>query len=381
MVEGRVYLDHAATTAVRPSALEAYVDAARTLGNPSSQHASGRRVRGVFDDAVAEIADVLGVPRSWIIMTSGGTEADNLALRGVGGRVVGLSTDHPAVVDTVRALGGDLAPVDSDGRLDLAETEKLLAPANGREAATLVSAALVNNETGVIQDLDALAELASRYGTFVHTDAVQAMAHMAPPDFSKVPLCSITGHKIGAPVGAGLLVADPSVKLSAFGTGGGQQRGIRSGTLDAPHAAALAVALRESAEERAKRGAERDELAELLRENIRRIDPRAFFTADNAPRSPHVIHVCFEGADQDAILFLLDQEGIDCSAGSACHAGVTQASHVLSAMGYSDVLMRGAIRFSLGWTSTRSDVEALVRVLPGVLEKARAVASNGGKLS
>ncbi len=377
MVEGRVYLDHAATTAIRPSALEAYAEAARTLGNPSSQHASGRRVRGIFDDAVAEIADILGVPRSWIIMTSGGTEADNLALRGVRGRVVGLSTDHPAVVDTVRALGGDLAPVDSDGRLDLVATEKLLAPSNGREAAALVSAALVNNETGVIQDLEALSQIASRYGTLVHTDAVQAMAHMDAPDFSKVPLCSITGHKLGAPVGAGLLVADPAVKLAAFGTGGGQQRGIRSGTLDAAHAAALAVALRESVEERETRGAERDELAKLLRENIRRIDPRAHFTAESAPRSPHVVHVCFEGADQDAILFLLDQEGIDCSAGSACHAGVTQASHVLGAMGYSDALMRGAIRFSLGWTSTRADVEALVKVLPGVLEKARAVASNG----
>ncbi|MDU2596838.1 MAG: aminotransferase class V-fold PLP-dependent enzyme, partial [Dermabacter sp.] len=137
-----MYLDHAATTAIRPSALDAYAQAARTLGNPSSQHASGRRVRGIFDDAVAEIADVLGVPRSWIIMTSGGTEADNLALRGIGGRVVGLATDHPAVVDTVRALGGDLAPVDSDGRLDLAATEQLLAPSKGRDAAALVSAAL-----------------------------------------------------------------------------------------------------------------------------------------------------------------------------------------------------------------------------------------------
>lgn len=376
MVGTRVYLDHAATTAIRPSALDAYAQAARTLGNPSSQHASGRRVRGIFDDAVAEIADVLGVPRSWIIMTSGGTEADNLALRGIGGRVVGLATDHPAVVDTVRALDGDLAPVDSDGRLDLTATERLLAPSEGRDAAALVSAALVNNETGVIQDLEALSELASRYGTVVHTDAVQAMAHMAPPDFAKVPLCSITGHKIGAPVGAGLLVADPSIKLSAVGTGGGQQRGIRSGTLDAPHAAALAVALCESAEERQSRSEEREALAGYLRESVRQIDPRAHFTAENAPRSAHVVHVCFEGADQDAILFLLDQEGIDCSAGSACHAGVTQASHVLSAMGYSETLMRGAIRFSLGWTSTRADVEALVRVLPGVLEKARAVASN-----
>ncbi len=373
MVSERAYLDHAATTQLRPEALEAYTEAARILGNPSSQHSSGRKVRGIYDDALADIAELIGVPRSWIIMTSGGTEADNIALRGVRGRVVGCATDHPAVIDTVRALDGDLAPVKADGRIDAAALDALLngAGRDDQKAAVLVSAALVNNETGIIQDLDSVIEVAQAHGTIVHTDAVQGVGHVELPEPSRVPLMSITGHKIGAPVGVGMLVADPAVTLHPSGTGGGQQRGIRSGTLDAPHAAALAAALRATIEKQEDEIATRDALAARLREGIREIDPTAVFTAEGSPHSSHVTHVCFPGADQDAALFVLDSEGVDCSAGSACHAGVTQASHVLTAMGVSDDLMRGALRFSLGYTSTETDVDKVLAALPKALDAAR----------
>ncbi|MDO5645996.1 MAG: aminotransferase class V-fold PLP-dependent enzyme [Dermabacter sp.] len=382
MVNARVYLDHAATTSARTAALEAYLEAARTLGNPSSQHASGRRVRGIVDDALAHMAQLLGVPASWLILTSGGTESDNLALRGLSGadrarggagRIVGCATDHPAVVDTVRDLGGALAPVHSTGLLDLDALDALVAPDDTHPAAVLVSAALVNNETGIVQDLAAIEERIRPLGAVLHTDAVQAIGHVPLPDMERVPLVSITGHKIGAPVGAGLLVANPSVTLSPVGTGGGQQRGIRSGTLDAAHAAALAVALEETLGAREAEGARVAALSTRLRGVIREAAPDAIFTAEDAPHSPHVVHVCIEGVDQDALLFLLDQRGIDCSAGSACHAGVTQASHVLSAMGMSEARMRGAVRFSLGHTSTDADVDALAEVLPDVLPRARAL--------
>lgn len=374
MVSERAYLDHAATTQIREEALEAYVKAASVRGNPSSQHSSGRRVRGIFDDAVAEIAELLGVPKNWIIMTSGGTESDNIAVRGFQGPVCGCVTDHPAIVDTVRAVEGSLVPVTANGALDLEALDAMLAQ-RGEEQA-LVTAALVNNETGVVQDLTAIAEVARRHGAVVHTDAVQAVGHVDFPNPAEVPLLSMTGHKIGAPVGVGVLWADPAIPLSPSGTGGGQQRNIRSGTLDAPHAAAFAAALRATLSKRESEGARRSELARKLREGIRALDPTAVFTADGARHSEHVVHVCFPGADQDAALFVLDSAGVDCSAGSACHAGVTQTSHVLAAMGMSEDLMRGALRFSLGHTSTENDVEALLAALPKALDSARRLSGS-----
>ncbi|CAM4127722.1 aminotransferase class V-fold PLP-dependent enzyme [Helcobacillus massiliensis] len=376
MVNNRTYLDHSATTALRPAARDALVDAAGALGNPTSVHTSGRRVRGILDDALQEIAQQLGVPRSWLIMTSGGTEADNLALRGAAhlGPVFGLATDHPAVVQTVQALNGRLLPVHRDGTMDLTALETALDQARSDGApASLVSAALVNNETGVVQDLSAIAGLAHRYGAAVHTDAVQATGHVQLPDFDTVDLMSLSGHKIGAPVGVGVLVAQPDVKLAAVGTGGGQQRGIRSGTLDAAHAASFAAALRETLADAAAEQARLGSLAERLRAGIRAIDADAVFTAEDSPHAPHIVHVQFPGAVQDAVLFVLDQAGVDCSAGSACSSGVTQASHVLEAMGFEESLMRGAIRFSFGWTSSEQDVDAVLQALPDALERGRAM--------
>ncbi|GAB2545708.1 cysteine desulfurase family protein [Brachybacterium huguangmaarense] len=387
---GRAYLDHAATSALRPAARSAFLAAADVLGNPASTHASGRRARAVLDDALDSLATDLGVPRTWLILTSGGTEADNLAVRGgaLGVRardaardaVAVCATDHPATLEAARSLGADgfdvrELPVGPDGLLRADAVEAALA--DGRTG--VVSAALANNETGICQDIGALAEAAARRGALVHTDAVQAVGHADLPDLAGTEglvMASLTGHKIGAPVGVGLLVARPDVPLAPLGAGGGQQRGVRSGTLDAPLAAALAAALHETL---AGATIERERLRALarrLREGILAIDPSARMTAgEGVPVADHVVHVLLPGADAQSTLFLLDQRGIDASAGSACSAGVTQASPVLAAMGVAESEARGALRLSLGWTSTEEDVDRLLAALPEVLERSRAVAA------
>lgn len=382
----RAYLDHAATTALRPSAREAYLATADVLGNPTSIHASGRRARAALDDALDSIAADLGVPRTWLVLTSGGTEADNLAVRGgaLGAlaadptrtAVAVCATDHPATLEAARALGTSHEvrelPVDADGRLDPGAVDEALA--DGRVG--LMTLALANNETGILQDVEGLAAIARGHGTLVHTDAVQAVGHADLPAPGAVPLMTMTGHKIGAPVGVGLLVADPDVPLVPQSAGGGQQRGVRSGTLDAPHAAALAAALHETLGGAEAERARLRELGARLRAGIRALDPSARLTAgDGVDVADHVVHVLFPGADAQSLLYLLDERGIDASAGSACSAGVTQASPVLEAMHVPEHLARGALRLSLGWTSTQDDVARVLAALPEVLERSRAVAS------
>ena len=385
--EDRAYLDHAATTVMRPVAREAYLRASEVRGNPSAVHTSGRRARAVLDDALEEIGSLLGVPRSWLIMTSGGTEADNLALRAVplGVRdadpsrtaVAVCATDHPAVLATARSLAAGESPlevrelaVDAAGLL----REDALAAALADGAVGVVSAALVNNETGALQDLPALAAAARAHGTLVHTDAVQAAGHVALPDPADLDLMSLSGHKIGGAVGGGVLGARPEVPFRPGSTGGGQQRGVRSGTLDAAHAAAFAAALGESLAEQESRMQRTAALMTALREGIARIDPEVRFTLpEGSPRAGHVLHMVFPGADADSLLFLLDERAVDASAGSACSAGVTQDSAVLAAMGWAPGTARGALRLSLGWTSTEPDVEILLAALPEALRRSRAV--------
>lgn len=379
----RAYLDHAATTALRPAAREAFLAASEVLGNPTSVHGSGRRARAVLDEALESIAADLGVKRSWLILTSGGTEADNLAVRGAAlaahaadpaRRAVAVcATDHAAVLETARSLAPRIAarelPVTALGQVETAALEEALADG----AVSVVSAALVNNETGIVQDLAPIAERARSRGAVVHTDAVQAIGHTPLPPPGTVELMSLSGHKIGAPVGIGLLVADPAVPLAALTTGGGQQRGVRSGTLDAAHAASLAAALHESLAEAASQSRRLRELSARLREGIVRLDPTAVLTVpEEAPQTGHIVHALFPGADQDALLFLLDERGVDASGGSACAAGVQRGSHVVAAMGR-PADGHAALRLSLGRTSTDGDVEAVLAALPEALERARAV--------
>ncbi|MDN5900076.1 MAG: cysteine desulfurase [Brachybacterium sp.] len=387
----RAYLDHAATTVLRPAARDAFLEASAVRGNPSSVHTSGRRARAVLDESLARIASLLDVPRSWVIMTSGGTEADNLALRAVpqGLReqdpsrtaVAVAATDHPAVLATARSLsegatagsaGFEVRELEVDGAGSLRPQGIADALADGTVG--VASAALVNNETGAVQDIAALAALAREHGTLVHTDAVQGAGHVPLPRWEDVDLMSLSGHKLGAPVGVGVLVARPEVPFAALSTGGGQQRGVRSGTLDAAHAAAFAAALEEALAEREEQSARLRVLAGRLRAGLRDIDPQVRFTLpEDVAQSAHIVHVVFPGADADSLLFLLDERGVDSSAGSACSAGVTQASPVLAAMGVSDGQARGALRLSLGWTSTDHDIEILLAALPESLARARAV--------
>lgn len=394
--EVRAYLDHAATTVLRPAAHQAYLEASLVRGNPSSAHTSGRRVRALLDDSLEQIAGLLGVPRSWLILTSGGTESDNLAIRAVAlgvraaapeRRAVAIAaTDHPAVLATARslALSPEASPpaVPEDGfevRELTVDRQGLLVPsavtaALGDGTVGVVSAALANNETGAVQDIAALAAVAREHGTWVHTDAVQGIGHVPTPSWDDVDLMSLSGHKIGAPVGVGVLVAKPEVPMAVASTGGGQQRGVRSGTLDAAHAASFAAALGELMGQREEENARYRALSARMREGIWAVDPTARFTLEaSSPQAGHVIHVVFPGADSDSLLFLLDERGVDCSAGSACSAGVTQASPVLAAMGITDVQARGALRLSLGWTSTEADIDLFLRALPESLRKARAV--------
>lgn len=380
----RAYLDHAATTALRPAAREAFLEAASVLGNPTSVHTSGRRARAVLDEATGEIAELLGVSRSWLILTSGGTEADNLAVRGAAlgvarrdpsrCRVVVGGTEHSAVLETAQRLEaplrGEVAAVTAQGHLDRGRLEESLAAGD----VSVLSAMLVNNETGALEDVEELGQIAHRHGALMHTDAVQGAGHVPLPAWDHLDMMSITAHKLGGPVGIGALVARPEVPLAALTTGGGQQRGIRSGTLDAAHAAAFAAALREAlrdceAEHTRLRG-----LADALRAGIAAIDPSACFTLPgDAPQSGHIVHVGFPGADAESLLFLLDERGVDASAGSACHAGVARPSHVLEAMHLPWAASAGSLRLSLGWTSTHEDVEAVLAALPEALRRARAV--------
>lgn len=385
----RAYLDHAATTVLRPAARDAFLEASAVPGNPSSVHTSGRRARGVLDEALARIAELLGVPRSWLLMTSGGTEADNLALRAVplGLRekdpartaVAVAASDHPAVLATARSLSARAGTAGIEVRELTVDGVGALRPDGIAEAlgggdVGVVSAALVNNETGALQDIAALSRAARAHGTLVHTDAVQGVGHVPLPSWDDVDLMSLSGHKLGAPVGVGVLVARPEIPFAALSTGGGQQRGVRSGTLDAAQAAAFCAALEEVLAESEQESARLRALASQLRHGLREIDPQVRFTLpEDAAQSGHIVHAVFPGADSDALLFLLDERGVDSSAGSACSAGVTQASSVLAAMGVSDRASRGALRLSLGWTSTARDVEILLAALPESLARARAV--------
>lgn len=380
----RAYLDHAATAPLRPAARDAFLAASDTLGNPSSTHTAGRRARAVLDDAVESIAADLGVPTGWIVLTSGGTEADDLALRGGArgvrdrepqrDRVLVCATDHPAVLETAAALDpiaqGALAPVDRNGILDSEALDALLAPGT----TSILSAALVNNETGVVQDLADLADRAHRHGALIHSDAVQGIGHTALPDLRALDLVSLSGHKLGAPVGIGVLVARPGLPLAPVTHGGGQGRGIRSGTLPAALAAALAAALHETVSAAATERPRLRGLSARLRAGVLASDPGVRATVDaRTATADHIVHVLVPGTEAETLLFLLDQAGVDASAGSACTAGVTQDSRVLAAMGVPAEDARGALRLSLGWTSTEGDVARVLDVLPEVVARARAV--------
>jgi cysteine desulfurase len=387
------YLDHAATTPVYPEVIAAVAEQLSRCGNASSLHGSGRAARRVVEESRESIAAALNARPSEVVFTSGGTESDNLATKGLFWsrhqadarrvRILSTAIEHHAVLDSLNWLGSEvgaqveLLPVDADGRLDVDQLEA--AVGRDPDSVALITVMMVNNEVGTIEPLDRVVEVASRYGIPVHSDAVQAMGQL-PLDFaaSGVDAMTVTGHKIGGPLGVGVLLLRRDVQLVALIHGGGQERDVRSGTLDGPAIVGLAAA----AEIAVKGQAERAPfLAGLRDELIKRVLDVVPDAQLNGPvgedRLPGNVHLSFPGCEGDSLLMLLDAQGIECSTGSACSAGVPQPSHVLLAMGRDEATARGSLRFSFGHTSTARDVERVVQAIGPAVERARAAALSG----
>lgn len=381
-----IYLDHAATTPVRPEVAEAMAPfLAGDFGNPSGSHGIARRARRALDDAREQLAAVLGCEPGEIVFTSGGTEADNLAVTGVALGAVGSgaesplvccsAVEHPAVIEPVRWLGGLELPVDRDGVIDLGTLEAVLAVE--QERVVLVSVMLANNETGVLQPLGEVTRIAAEHapGALVHTDAVQGLAWLdlaveaAPAD-----LVSVSAHKIGGPKGAGALVVRKGARerLTPMLRGGPQERNLRAGTPNLPgivgfaRAAGLAAAERTAAAERVAR------LGGLLLAGILSAVPDAVPAVRGAERLGSIVNLGFPGVEAEELLVLLDELGVAASAGSACASGALEPSPVLLAMGVAAGDARGFVRFSLGPETTEPELSAACAAVAEAVERLRA---------
>jgi cysteine desulfurase len=388
------YLDHAATTSMLPAATAALTKELGELGNPSSLHAAGRRARRVVEESREVIAAGFGARPSEVVFTGGGTEADNLAVKGLywgrqagrrRPRILASSVEHHAVLDPVRwlaeAQGADVVwlEVDSVGRVDPQQIHDEIA--RDPESVALVTVMWANNEVGTVQPVADCVAAASGFGVPVHADAVQAAGHLEV-DFAASGLDALTvsAHKLGGPLGVGALILGRSVAPTPLVHGGGQERDVRSGTLDTPSIAGFAAATAEALDTRVERTAA---VAALRDDLISRViaevpdarlngDPRL----DAAHRLPGNAHLSFPGCEGDSLLMLLDARGVHCSTGSACSAGVAEPSHVLLAMGSTPAEARSSLRFSLGHTSTRADIDELVAAIGPVVDRARAARSS-----
>lgn len=357
--------------------------AARPLGNPSSLHGAGRSARRLLDDARDEVAEVLGVTPAEVVFTSGGTEANDLAVHGVAaardGVVLCSAVEHDAVLEPVRHRGGHTVAVDARGRLDLADLERHLAEAAAGGGTALVSVMTVNNENGVRQPVEDVAALLAAHapGTPVHTDAVQAAAWLdLRPVAAAVDLVTVTAHKLGGPVGTGALVVREGTPLAPRLRGGGQENERRSGTQHVVGAVGLARALTLAA-------AERDDLALRAAALRDRFADAVLAALDDVVEPAHPDHdrshglvggtvqLCFGGVESEALLFLLDEAGVEASAGSACAAGALEPSHVLAAMGVPDDVARGALRISVGPGTTEAHVDHAAEAVIGAVRRLR----------
>ena len=396
-----VYLDHAATTPMRPEAIEALIAAVAVVGNPSSIHSAGQQAKRLLEESRERIAATLGADGIEVVFTGNGTEAVNLAIKGLWWsrqatapaelrtrpRILVPAGEHHATLDTVEWLAAhegaivEELPVDEVGRmrLDALRTEL------DRDAASvaLVTMLWANNEVGTIQPVEEVARLTARAGVPLHVDAIAAYGQVpidfrglrrttdAPAGAGLVAL-SVSAHKIGGPAGIGALVLDRSASVEPLVHGGGQQRKVRSGTQDvaaaASFAAAAAAVNERLAEDAARMSALRDRVITSALEAV----PSAVLSGDPEPggRLPANVHLSFPGCEGDSLLFLLDAAGVAVSTGSACQAGVPEPSHVLMAMGRSESDARGALRITLGHASTDADVDAFLAALPGAYEQA-----------
>jgi cysteine desulfurase len=387
MSDSRVYLDHAATAPILPDVVQVVAAAMATLGNPSSVHASGRRARKLVEESREAVATALGAEPSEVIFTAGGTEADNLAVKGLYWarhaadprriRILASAIEHHAVVESLDWLAAEQGakvewiPVDRAGRLDTSTLRTVLAA--DPESVALITVMWANNEVGTLQPIGEIASIGREHGIPVHSDAVQAVGQL-PVDFGQSGLSAMTisGHKLGGPVGSGALFARRDLELVPVLHGGGQERDVRSGTLDAPSIAGLATALTAMTANKLDRSAALAQRRDLLVDGVLAAVPDAVRNGDVDRVLPGHAHFSFPGCEGESLLLLLDAAGIDCSTGSACTAGVAQPSHVLQAMGIDTALARGSLRFSLGHTTTAADVRRLVDVIASVVQRARA---------
>ena len=384
------YLDHAATTPMLPAAMAAMTKELGEVGNPSSLHAAGRRARRVVEESREAVASAFGARPSEVVFTGGGTESDNLAVKGLywarqqerpRPRILASAVEHHAVLDPVQWLvdeqGADVVwlGVDEVGRVDPQHIADELA--KDPDSVALVTVMWANNEVGTVQPVGECVRAAAAYGVPVHSDAVQA-AGWLDVDFAASGLDALTvsGHKIGGPLGVGAVVLSRTASLTALVHGGGQERDVRSGTLDTPAIAGFAAAAAETADDRVERSATIGELRDELVAGVRAVVPDARLNGDARLdikyRLPGNAHLSFPGCEGDSLLMLLDAHGVQCSTGSACSAGVAEPSHVLLAMGATPAEARSSLRFSLGHSSTRADVRELCAAIGPVVERARA---------
>jgi cysteine desulfurase len=381
------YLDHAATTPMLPEAIAAVTEAMGRPGNPSSLHTAGRTARRRVEEARESLAAALRARPSEVLFTAGGTESDNLAVKGIywarraadplRRRIIAGAVEHHAVLDTVEWLvsheGAEVTwlPVDRAGTV--APEVLRAAIEQDPDSVALVSVMWANNEVGTVQPISALAAVAHEYGLPMHSDAVQAVGSV-PVDFaaSGLDALTMTGHKLGGPPAAGALLLRRDVDCVPLLHGGGQEREVRSGTLNVPGAVGLAVATTLAVERRetvaARVAALRDELVGGVLDRVADVTVNGHPTA----RLPGIANLSFAGCEGDALLMLLDAHGVECSTGSACSAGVAQPSHVLIAMGAGPAEARGTLRFSLGHTSTAADVAAALDAIAPAVDRARA---------
>ncbi len=373
------YLDNAATTAIRPGALEVMVPLlVDGYGNPSGAHRMARSANRVIDEARETMADVLGSTPGHIVFTSGGTEADNLAIRGAvesGGVAVCSAIEHHAILDPVEYHGGRVVAVGPDGRIDL---DRLADALDDRVA--VVSVMAVNNETGIVQPIDEVVALTRERApqALIHTDAVQALCWLDLAEvLADVDLISVSAHKFGGPKGVGaLVVRDRASQLRPLLHGGGQERGRRGGTHNVAGIAAMAVAAAETVAERPIRvpavAARRDRLADGIRAAVDGVIETGVVSTDRSIKTANMCHLCFEGIESEALLFLLEKHDVMASAASSCSSGAMEPSHVLSAMGFDRALAFGSLRLSLGYASTDDDVDAALAAVPPAVARLRA---------
>lgn len=379
------YLDYSATTPVLPEAKEAMLAAFdHDFGNPSSVHGYGRKARQLVEEAREQVAEAIGADPSEVIFTAGGSEADNLAIKGLARKLRGnadhlivTAFEHHAVLDAAEALSGEgfsltTIEVGTDG---IVSPESVASAV--RHKTLLASVMTVNNEIGTVQDLAAITAAVKQANprTFVHTDAVQGLGNV-PIDVHAwgLDLAAFAGHKVGGPKGVGALFVRSGVPIEPIIHGGGHERGLRSGTLNVPGIVGFGVAAGIAAREVHEKATRLKPMRERLLSGIRSVVPDVVINGDLDQRVPGNVNVCIPKADGETLLLLLDEAGIACSSGSACQSGAMDPSHVLLAIGTPKELAQGSLRFTLGRNSTEADVDAVLAVLSSVVERARKVA-------